>query len=95
MSRFALIELNSGFIWHVCDAESPEAACCSADREADYTRQHGEYQEISRSDLRTSAGGYAVHQAPACYVCDDDQDADEIAEVGAMPLVGYYRSLTV
>lgn len=92
LQRFAMIDLNSGYVWHVCDAESAAAACSIA--VADTGGDHGvKFREITRSEINTTAGGFAVHLAPAGYDCDDGQDAAQIAAVGAMPRVGYFRAV--
>jgi hypothetical protein len=94
MTRFALIDLNSGFVWHACNAESAAQACVMAVAETGGTVcNDGEsYREIVRSDIHSSAGGFAVHIAPDGYVCEDGQDIEQIEAVVAMPLAGYYRS---
>lgn len=91
MTRFALIDLNSGFVWHVCDADTPEAACTIADAECGGDAGV-RYTSAARQDAYAH-GGLAVHVAPAGYHCADGEDADQIAEVVAMPLAGYYRAL--
>lgn len=89
LKNFALIELNSGFVWWVGEAETPADACMRADADIDQPR--GDYDQISASEIRSTAGGYAVHVAPVGFDVQDGQDREAIAAVSAMPLSGYFR----
>lgn len=84
MTRFALIDNHSGFVWGVTDAASAIDACRQID--ADLGEYGREYEEVPRFDASNDTG-YYVHQAPAGWDCDDGQDEAAIAEVNAMPKV--------
>lgn len=83
MTRFAILETNSGFVWGVVDAADAIEACRVMD--ADIGSRGRTYSEGSVSDLRTTAGAYDVRIAPAGFDVDDGQDADAICAVDAMP----------
>jgi hypothetical protein len=89
-TRFALIELNSGYVWGCYDAASPEEAIKAADR--DNGADPVEYERVYKGDCRTTDGGFAVYVAPAGYTVTDGQDHAAITAVEALPLVGYYRA---
>lgn len=91
MTRFALIELNSGFVWWVGDADGAIQACQRSDDDTGNTNRAGEFQPISRGEISSTAGGYAVHLAPAGFDVQDGQDPDAITLTDALPLAGYYR----
>ncbi len=90
MSRFATIELNSGYVWWAGEAASPTDACIMS--HAVQGGHHStEWDPISRSEINSTAGGYAVHTIPESLMVDDGQDADTIEAVAACPLAGYFR----
>lgn len=89
VQNFALIDLNSGFVWWVGQADSAADACMRADADIDQPR--GEYHAVTRSEINSTAGGYSVKLAPAGFDVQDGQNAAEIAAVDALPLAGFYR----
>ena len=90
MTRFATIDLNSGYIWWAGDADSATDACVMS--HACTGGYHStEWAEISRSEINRTAGGYAVYQIPDDLSVDDGQNADTITAVTACPLSGYFR----
>lgn len=94
MSTYATIDLNSGYVWWVGVADSPEAACAASDAEGgEYGHEYGAI--TSTEARRSTGGGYAVYAAPDGFalLVQDGQDDDEIARVSALPLVGYFRRL--
>lgn len=94
MTRFATIELNSGYVWWAGEADSASDACVMS-----HAVQGGyhstEWEGISRSEINSTAGGYAVYEIPETLAVDDGQDADTIEAVTACPLAGYFRRSNV
>lgn len=87
-TRFAVIDTNTGFVWYVGDAASPEAACAQATQETT-----GERHEYAKVSPREAGDGYLVYAAPAGFEVDDGQHASEIERVEALPLVGRFHEL--
>jgi hypothetical protein len=83
MTRFAIIETNSGYVWGVVDAASPAEACRIVDE--DFGAHGRSYSEGSVFDLRTTGGAYDVRIAPEGFDVLDGQDANAIASVDALP----------
>ena len=83
MNRYALIDENSGFIWGVCFAADPIAACQIIDEKLG---------EMDRCYMDIGCGrfngrsGYHVYIISADAVIDDGQDDDQIALVAGSPL---------
>ena len=77
-TRYALVDRHSGYIWHVCDAETPEDAALqtqiAVDGDRGYTVEH-----LFLGD--TTDRGYEVHVMPADWECDDGQDPEKIEEL--------------
>ena len=90
MTRFAIIETNSGYVWGVVDAETALAACAACDAEIGADRGEGAYEEVSASELRTTRGVYDVRTAPAGFDVQDGQDCEEIDAVKALPRAGVF-----
>lgn len=85
MTRYILIESNSGFVWGEAEAPDPIAACRAVDERLGETGR--EYREIAgRFDGRD---GYVVYTAPAGFAwadgTGDGQSPDVIAQVSALP----------
>lgn len=92
MTRYALIDLESGYVWHVCDAETPEAACTLATAETG-GMAGVRYVPTTRAGAGNySSSGYSVHIAPAGYDCRDGRDRDTIRQVWEMPSAGAFRA---
>lgn len=87
MTRFALIDLDSGYVWGVYDADTPAAACQMSDR--DNKAAPRTYTDTYRSQI-SGKSGFAVHAAPAGFDINDGQNSDEIQAVSALPLIGYF-----
>lgn len=90
-NRFATIELNSGYVWWVGHADSPEDACTQADEVSGLEPRH--HVEISRATMLDGHGGYAVYIVPEALDIDDGQAGDVIRAVRVHNLVGYYRAI--
>lgn len=84
--RFATIDLASGFVWWVGDAEDPADACARSHAETGNTP--AEFVACTRTD---GAATYAVHEVPAGFDVEDGQQAAAIAATEAHPLAGYFR----
>ena len=91
MTKFATIDLNSGFVWWVGEAESAVEACHKSDAE-NGNQPDGAYVEISVSEAKSTAGGYAVYEVPADFDVSDGQNEEEIAAACSHPLIGYFRA---
>ena len=89
MTRFATLDMNSGYIWWSGNADSATDACVKS--HACTGNYRTEWAEISRSEINSTANGYAVYQIPDDLSVDDGQDADTITAVTASPLSGYFR----
>jgi hypothetical protein len=83
MTRFAILETNSGFVWGVVDAADAIEACRLIDE--DFGSYGRLYREGSVSDLWTTEGAYDVRIAPTSFDAPDGQDGCAIAAVDAMP----------
>jgi len=91
MTRFAILESNSGYLWGVVDAESALAACTAVDAYCGANRGDGAYESVCESELRTTRGVYDVRTAPAGFkLHQDGQDLDAIAAVEALPRAGVF-----
>lgn len=86
---FALIDNASGYVWHVCQANSPEAACAKAAIETGGDERAFEHTY----QLASNEYGFHVYAAPAGFTVNDGQNAAEIAAVSALPLIGKYREV--
>jgi len=86
MTRYAMIDSHTGYIWGVEDAPSPVAACAQMDRSVDPSAAESRtYREIAASD---SDDHYLVYDASGLSVeVTDGQDEAQIAAVEALPLV--------
>ena len=89
MTRFALIDHYSGYIYGVTDAKSAVDACRTVDAEIGGADDR-EYEEAYPSEMASNVGGYHVHEVPAGWDCEDGQDEKMIAEVSAMPRVASF-----
>jgi hypothetical protein len=90
MTRYAIIDENSGFVYGIEDADDPIAACDAMGRKLG--EYDSAYEDIgcARFDGRS---GYHVYEAPADYQCRDGQDDAEIALVQSMPLAARIVSI--
>ena len=91
--KYAAIELNSGFVWGVTSAETPEAACAAIQSEATGFREAFTFESISKSDANTTAGGFALYEVAENFDVQDGQAIDEIEKTKAYPLTGYFREV--
>ena len=91
MPRFATIELNSGFVWWIGDADDALQACQRSDVDTGCTDQPGEFIATSLSEIKSTEGGYAVYPVPADYDVQDGQDQEAIDVTAAHRLASYYR----
>lgn len=84
--RFATIDLASGFVWWVGEADSAADACARSHAETGNTP--AEFVSCRGSD---GVATYAVHQVPAGFDVADGQDAGAIAATQAYFRVGFFR----
>ena len=77
-TRYALVDRHSGYIWHVCDAETPVYAALQAQIAVDGDRAYGA-KPLPLGD--TTSRGYEVHVMPADWECDDGQDPEKLEEL--------------
>ena len=90
MSRYAILETNTGYVWGVETAASPIDACRQLDRSIG---EHGlTYEEAPAGALYTTEGLYDVRVAPDGFDVVDGQDRAAIADVNAMPTAALVRS---
>jgi hypothetical protein len=85
-ARFATIDLHSGYVWWVGQADSPAAACARS--HADTGNTPAEFVECVNRDADAV---YAVYEVPEGFDVDDGQDADAINATQAHPLAGHFR----
>ena len=90
MTRFAILESNSGYVWGVVDAESALEACMACDAEYGGRPEAGHYEPASYSDLRATRGVYDVRVAPAGFDVIGGQDPAAIDAVCALPRAGIF-----
>ena len=92
MARYALIDISSGAIFNVIDAETPEAAAWATDRELGNEKR--KYERVAHpSQFAANQTGYFVYEVPADFDCDDGIDKQQIEAVKAHPLVASLRSI--
>jgi len=84
MNRYVTVDTNSGYVWWVGDAESPEEACTKTDLE---TNLEASVYEQTNTD---HADGFFVYTAPANFDCADGRDQASIDAVSAFPRVGRF-----
>lgn len=90
MTRYALIDTNSGYVWWTGEADTPEAACAVAHYETG--NAYTEAPEWSDAGKYAAGNAYDVYEANADYECErGGDDRDEIAAVEAMPFVGRFK----
>lgn len=86
MTRYALIDNYTGFVWGVTDASDPIEACALVDAETgDTDRQYDTYP--ARLLERESRSGYRIHKVPDDFDVEDGQNEDEIERVLSWPCV--------
>jgi len=88
MTRYATIDLQSGYVWGVTESADPASAVSAIDAEANMSRPRI-FETTDRRDAY-SRGGYALYAVPDALVIDDGQDRATIAAVESARLVGYY-----
>ena len=88
---YAAIEHNSGMIWGVAIAATPELACSMIHREAAGPSPAVEYERVD--PIRDSGGGYHLYAVPADLTIDDgtDQAAIDALTRNACDYVGDFR----
>ena len=85
---FAVVDRHSGFVWHTCNADTPEAAAIRAKVESDGDRGF----VVESLDLGDNTDrGFAVYEAPDGWECTDGQDEEQIAIAVSGRLVGFYE----
>lgn len=85
-TRYATIDLHSGFVWWIGEADSAADACARS--HADTGNTPSEFVECASAD---APAVYAVHEVPAGFDVCDGQDADAINATQANPFSGYFR----
>ena len=90
-TRYIAIDHNSGFIWGVAVASTPEAACEMIDRDADPMTPAESWESVE--PIRDTDGGFHLYAAPEGFpVITDGQDQRLIERVEAeCKHVGDYR----
>jgi hypothetical protein len=84
MTKFAVIDEHSGYVWGVTKAADAIEACRILDADAG---EHGRtYTDIGRGARFDGRSGYHVYRAPDDFTIDDGQDEDQIASVEGLPL---------
>lgn len=78
MTRYALIDNPSGYVWYLTDAATPKEACEIADREIG--GEPSQYDYVPRFDFSNQAG-YRVFEVPPGFDIKDGQDEAEIERV--------------
>jgi hypothetical protein len=89
MTRYALIDNYTGYIWGVVDAASPLAACRTLDAELRQPDRH--YFEQYDPDF-SNESGYHVYPVPASWDCTDGEDETAIAYVTDRPRAAYFST---
>jgi hypothetical protein len=89
MTRYAVIEINSGYIWAVVNARTALEACAAADRAAgSEDRLDGHHYEVGyRGDANLT---YDVRVAPDDFDEPNGQDQKAIDTVDTMPCAGLF-----
>lgn len=88
MTRYATIDLNSGYVWWLGDADTPHDACVKSDAVSDvYGRS---FEDKYGHD---TGGGYAVYEVDDSFDVNDGQSRDEIAAAEAFPHIGNFRAV--
>ena len=93
MTRFILIDQNSGFVWGEADATTPIEACRTVDGQIAAPAAH--YVEHGPRSAATydQTGGYYVYEAPADFAeVTDGQDPDQIQAVTALRCVAFVET---
>ena len=87
LTRYALIDSHTGYVWGIATAESPEAACAVVDRDVDPSEGYARgYETITARDR--SRDHYLVYDATTLTgEIGDGQDDETIDRVSALPLV--------
>lgn len=85
-TRYATIDLHSGFVWWIGEADSAADACARS--HADTGNTPAEFVECVSRD---PAAVYAVHEVPDGFDVSDGQDSDAINATQAHPFAGCFR----
>jgi len=86
-NRYAIIDLDSGYVWGVTNADTPEHAC----QRIDYTlgheaRSYDCHRPGSRAE-RWGKTGYRVHRVSGDFDVGDGRDRDMIEATESFPCV--------
>lgn len=87
MPRYAMIDIDSGYVWGVENAADPVAACRQMDEALGVTGREYEAHGPRSGAGRSGQTGYEVYQAPVGFDVQNGQDQAEIAAVSALPRV--------
>lgn len=87
MDKFALIDINSGFVWGVTEAANAENACQRIDYDIGERNRTYDTHGPDSGAHRWGKDGYLVYRVPADFEVDDGQDADQIAATEAHPRI--------
>jgi hypothetical protein len=90
MTKFATIELYTGYVWWVGEADDALDACHQSHAESG--NDPLDFEEVYESETNDTAGGYAVYEVPADFDVTDGQDANQIAATESHCLVGFFRA---
>ena len=86
IATFATIDIHTGFVWWIGEAESAADACARS--HSDTGNTPAEFVECYRADAKAA---YAVYKVPAGFDVADGQDAEAIADTQANTFVGFFR----
>lgn len=87
MPRFATIEMNTGYVWWVGQADSAADACTRSHESTSNT-----LAKFAECLSRDADAAYAVYEVPEGFDVDDGRHADDINATQAHPLAGYFRN---
>lgn len=88
--RYALIDENSGYVWWVGDADTPEAACEKAAWEVNAEDQRYERDQFPHIG---QLGRFHVYAVPQGFDVEDGRDDEAIAATQKHPRVGVYAEI--
>lgn len=88
MDRFALLDIETGYVVWIGDAPSPADACQAA--AVSSGREVGTPIYTRRAHNARPDAGYIAFKVPPLFAVDDGMDAESVARVMELELIGYY-----
>ena len=87
MTRYAMIDIHTGYVWGVHDAADPVTACRKIDEDlGELGRSYEEHGPRSGAH-RSGRCGYLVYEAPDGFDVHDGQSDADIDRVLTLPHV--------